>query len=163
MTCFQEFGPHSESCFKREMNSQLRLMQWISEDDIYQLCSDLAQTLDCITSTITIECGPEAAQLVPVLVKPMVKKSSKCDVISTTISEEPPTTAKRRRPYRQKTSTPISSLVTSHEKDKSLHSHVIYAKTQDKNKASSLKCCEIAMCLTFVSLQYLKLYPLLWD
>ncbi|XP_062611517.1 uncharacterized protein LOC134273326 [Saccostrea cucullata] len=157
MACFREFGPYSESCFKREMKSQLRLMQWISEDDIYQLCSDLAQTLDCITSTITIECGPEAAQLVPVLVKPMVKKSSKCDVISTTISEVSPTTAKRRRPYRQKTSTPISSLVTSQEKDKSLHSHVIYANTEDKNKASSLSCRVIVMCLTFVFLQYLKI------
>ncbi|XP_061195418.1 uncharacterized protein LOC133203665 [Saccostrea echinata] len=158
MTCFREFGPYSESCFKRKMNSKIRLMQWINEDDIFQLCRDLARTLDCITSTITIECGPEAAQLVPVLVKPMVKKSTKCDMISTTISEETQTTVKRRRPYRQKTSTPIARFVTTPETDRSLHSHVIYANTNDKNSASLLNSGVAVMCLTFVFLQYLKIY-----
>lgn len=38
MTCLREYGAYSERCFRDGMNSSIRLMQWISEDDIYQLC-----------------------------------------------------------------------------------------------------------------------------
>lgn len=63
--------------------------------------SDLNRTVDCITSKIGRWCGPEAAQLIPILVKPMVRKSTKCDVKPLSGLGTALMTTLRRRPYRQ--------------------------------------------------------------
>lgn len=57
--------------------------------------------MDCITSKIGRWCGPEAAQLIPILVKPMVRKSTKCDVMPLSGLGTALMTTLRRRPYRQ--------------------------------------------------------------
>ncbi|KAK3101399.1 hypothetical protein FSP39_003246 [Pinctada imbricata] len=79
MTCFQSAGPYSEQCFEDIMNTTIRLMKRIDDKGLHQLCNDLHLTLRCIRSNIDLNCGKEAASLVNVLVKPMVRRSTKCD------------------------------------------------------------------------------------
>ncbi|XP_048743894.1 uncharacterized protein LOC125657249 [Ostrea edulis] len=157
MTCFREYGAYSERCFEKEMNSTIRLMQWISEDDFYQLCSDLSRTLDCIKSKIARTCGPEAVQLVPILVKPMVRKSTKCDVLSSIISEATPPLPTRRRPYRQKTSTrtPIPGPLVTSDMDTSDDSHVIYADSSGITRAHHPDSYTTTICLILLTLGFI--------
>nr|XP_022301835.1 uncharacterized protein LOC111109870 isoform X1 [Crassostrea virginica] len=153
MTCLREFGSYSERCFRNEMNSSIRLMQWISEDNVYQLCSDLHRAVDCITSKIGRWCGPEAAQLIPVLLKPMVRKSTMCDVISVSDLTSTWMTTSQHRQNRQKTAT-SKPTYRSPEMDTSAQSQVINAD----NSSSSLHInlittiLEIAYQLIFIAL-----------
>ena len=44
------------------------------------ICRDFRKVLRCIQRHIEKTCGQEAAGLVPVLVKPMVRRSNLCDL-----------------------------------------------------------------------------------
>lgn len=91
MTCFLNYGSYSERCFEDTMNTTVRLMKRIDDKSLPQLCGDFRKVLNCIRSNIERSCGQEAANLVPVLVKPMVRRSNLCDLNSDD-RKEPTTT-----------------------------------------------------------------------
>ncbi|CAG2253797.1 unnamed protein product [Mytilus edulis] len=80
MTCFLTSGSYSERCFEDTMNTSVRLMSRFDDKSLPQLCRDFRKTLNCIQTKIKRRCNDEAAALVPVLVKPMVRRSNLCDL-----------------------------------------------------------------------------------
>nr|XP_034307033.1 uncharacterized protein LOC117682773 isoform X1 [Crassostrea gigas] len=160
MTCLREYGAYSERCFRDGMNSSIRLMQWISEDDIYQLCSDLNRTVDCITSKIGRWCGPEAAQLIPILVKPMVRKSTKCDVMPLSGLGTALMTPLRRRPYRQETITSKPNIFNTPKADTPDQRHVIYANPYNSSASNTPLTSLTVIITSLCGLPYIILHHL---
>lgn len=160
MTCLREYGAYSERCFRDGMNSSIRLMQWISEDDIYQLCSDLNRTVDCITSKIGRWCGPEAAQLIPILVKPMVRKSTKCDVMPLSGLGTALMTTLRRRPYRQETITSKANIFNTPKADTPDQRHVIYANPYNSSASNTPLTSLTVIITSLCGLPYIILHHL---
>ncbi|XP_052073386.1 uncharacterized protein LOC127711389 [Mytilus californianus] len=80
MTCFLTSGSYSERCFEDTMNTSVRLMSRFDDKSLPQLCRDFRKTLNCIQTKIKRRCNEEAAGLVPILVKPMVRRSNLCDL-----------------------------------------------------------------------------------
>ncbi|KAJ8302249.1 hypothetical protein KUTeg_021236 [Tegillarca granosa] len=87
LTCFYNEGSYSERCFRTHMNTSKNLLSHLDEQPLEMLCRNLLKTLECIQSNIAQKCGSEAGDLVPKLVKPMVRRSTHCtqySVITTT-------------------------------------------------------------------------------
>lgn len=79
MSCYMSHGSYSERCFNDVMNTTsrfLKRLEWTSLDDF---CRDLSQMLQCIKVNIGRSCGQEAANLMDILAKPMVRSSTMCD------------------------------------------------------------------------------------
>lgn len=86
-SCLTDVGPGTESCFRRHLNvTGVRLMSNVEARHTSEFCSNMKRTMDCIQSNVRPRCGSEAVDLVSVLVKPMVRHSSKCDYSIATIA-----------------------------------------------------------------------------
>ncbi|XP_060072771.1 uncharacterized protein LOC132552601 [Ylistrum balloti] len=79
MSCYMSHGSYSERCFHDVMNTTSRFLKRLNWKSLDDLCSDLSQVLLCIKGNIGQSCGQEAASLMDVLAKPMVRSSTMCD------------------------------------------------------------------------------------
>ncbi|KAL3851859.1 hypothetical protein ACJMK2_015561 [Sinanodonta woodiana] len=79
-TCFYTRGLRSEKCFELSFNSSMNLMSSFEYLSTEEICGKLQITIDCIRSNIAQGCGRKAADLVELLVRPMVRQSNSCDI-----------------------------------------------------------------------------------
>ncbi|KAK6175325.1 hypothetical protein SNE40_013813 [Patella caerulea] len=77
-SCFMLEGDESEYCFHKNLNTSIRILSKIDKTT-HQLCTDMKKVVKCITYNINLKCGPRAAELVELLVKPMVRHSAQCN------------------------------------------------------------------------------------
>ncbi|XP_021376520.1 uncharacterized protein LOC110465186 isoform X2 [Mizuhopecten yessoensis] len=90
MSCYMVHGSYSERCFHDVMNTTSRFLKRVNWKSLDDLCRDLSQVMQCIKDNIGRSCGQEAASLMDVLAKPMVRSSTMCDrhVFSTKVYSE---------------------------------------------------------------------------
>ncbi|KAK3581252.1 hypothetical protein CHS0354_032977 [Potamilus streckersoni] len=79
-TCFYTRGLRSEKCFELSFNSSMTLMSSFEYLSTEEICGKLQITIDCIRRNIIQGCGHKAADLVELLVRPMVRQSNSCDI-----------------------------------------------------------------------------------
>ncbi|XP_033746643.1 uncharacterized protein LOC117331829 isoform X2 [Pecten maximus] len=79
MSCYMSHGSYSERCFNDVMNTTSRFLKRVNWKSLDDLCRDLSHVLQCIKGNIGRSCGQEAASLMDVLAKPMVRSSTMCD------------------------------------------------------------------------------------
>ncbi|KAK7499949.1 hypothetical protein BaRGS_00008797, partial [Batillaria attramentaria] len=92
-SCFTRAGPTSEMCMQRHLNTSLKLLasknSKMDAKHMDEFCSDMRGMLKCIQNNVRQQCGEEAADLAPTLVKPMVRQSTKCDYSVVVVTKAP--------------------------------------------------------------------------
>ncbi|KAK3581251.1 hypothetical protein CHS0354_032973 [Potamilus streckersoni] len=79
-TCFYTRGLRSQKCFQSSFNSSIHLMSSFEDLSLEDICSKLRKTKECIRLNIAQGCGQKAADLVELLINPMIRKSNHCDL-----------------------------------------------------------------------------------
>lgn len=106
--CLQAVGGNSERCFENIMHTTVRLMQRIDSLPLQELCGDIKQLIKCIKTGVLMKCSPEAAKIVEILVKPMVRRSTQCDYSVPSTTKKTVETKVTRAPHRDKTEQYVS-------------------------------------------------------
>ncbi|KAL3851854.1 hypothetical protein ACJMK2_015556 [Sinanodonta woodiana] len=79
-SCFYTRGLRSQKCFQSSFNSSIHLMSSFEDLSLEDTCSKLRKTKECIRLNIARDCGQKAADLVELLINPMIRKSNRCDL-----------------------------------------------------------------------------------
>ncbi|XP_052781082.1 uncharacterized protein LOC128217756 [Mya arenaria] len=105
MNCFTDRGSKSDWCFDKEINSSVQYLNPVSQEE---LCSRMIAVTRCIENNIRQGCGEQAAEIVHLLVKPVVRGSGNCNY---PIYE--PTQHPTRRPVPRVTKQPPDHVTSS--------------------------------------------------
>ncbi|XP_033746639.1 uncharacterized protein LOC117331828 [Pecten maximus] len=106
--CLQAVGSNSEQCFENIMHTTVRLMQRIDSLPLQELCGDIKQLIKCIKTGVLMKCSSEAAKIVEILVKPMVRRSTQCDYSIPSTTKKSIEAQVTRAPHRDKTEQYVS-------------------------------------------------------
>ncbi|OWF39324.1 uncharacterized protein LOC110465172 [Mizuhopecten yessoensis] len=106
--CLQAVGSNSETCFENIMHTTVRLMQRIDSLPLQELCGDIKELIKCIKTGVRTKCSEEAAKIVEILVKPMVRRSTQCDYSIPSTTKKTIETHVTRAPTRDKTEQYVS-------------------------------------------------------
>uniref|UniRef100_A0A0B7BSK2 Uncharacterized protein n=1 Tax=Arion vulgaris TaxID=1028688 RepID=A0A0B7BSK2_9EUPU len=82
-SCITLAGVKSEWCLQTHMNSSagtnIKFLSRVTMKGMEQFCKDMINTVECVKNNVEMICGDEAAALVQVLIKPMIRQSTECD------------------------------------------------------------------------------------
>ncbi|XP_060072767.1 uncharacterized protein LOC132552598 [Ylistrum balloti] len=106
--CLQAVGGNSERCFENIMHTTVRLMQRIDSLPLQELCGDIKELIKCIKTGVLMKCSTEAAKIVEILVKPMVRRSTQCDYSIPSTTSKTMAAQVTRAPPRDKTEQYVS-------------------------------------------------------
>lgn len=115
MNCFMDRGHKSDWCFDRSLNGSY------NDLPLEDLCSRMREVTLCIENNIRQGCGEEAAELVHLLVKPMVRRSGSCTY--NVYHEENISTTKEGT---ESSNTPNKHVHKPHNSSRNLISNVLY-------------------------------------
>ncbi|KAL8606677.1 hypothetical protein ACOMHN_055352 [Nucella lapillus] len=142
-SCIAQAGPTTLQCIRRYLNtsSNVRLLANVRTHHTAEFCRSMALTMQCVHRNVGQQCGHRVSQLVAILVHPMIRYSTTCDLSL----PEPPVSPISDQPVTERTRPTPSSP------DESRHgSRHVFTTTTSASSCSHTHFTQLAVTWTFV-------------